>query len=79
MWVGASGSGSARKHRPWSAARTMAMLAGRAERLRQRFTQVTYKVYEGAAHGFFSFGAGSAEVLADLLRFLDEDFAPPAA
>lgn len=50
-----------------------------AERLRQRFTQVTYKVYEGAAHGFFSFGAGSAEVLADLLRFLDEDSAPPAA
>ena len=57
----------------------MAVLAGRAERLRQRFTQVTYKVYEGTAHGFFSFGAGSAEVLADLLRFLDEDFAPPAA
>jgi acetyl esterase/lipase len=42
-----------------------------AERLQQRFTQVQYKVYEGAEHGFFCFGKGSVELSGDLLRFLD--------
>ena len=42
-----------------------------AEHLRQRFRQVEYKVYEGADHGFFCFGTGSAELSADLLRFVD--------
>lgn len=44
-----------------------------AERLQRRFTQVQYKVYEGADHGFFCFGKGSAQLSADLLRFLAPD------
>jgi acetyl esterase len=42
-----------------------------AEHLRKRFTQVQYKVYEGADHGFFCFGTGSVELIADVLHFLD--------
>lgn len=44
-----------------------------AEHLAQRFTQVQYKVYSGAYHGFFSFGQGSVELSDDLLRFLAAD------
>lgn len=42
-----------------------------AEHLRARFSQVRYQVYEGASHGFFCFGTGSAAVSDDLLHFLD--------
>lgn len=42
-----------------------------AEYLRKCFTQVEYKVYEGADHGFFSFGKGSVELSDDVLRFLE--------
>jgi acetyl esterase/lipase len=38
--------------------------------LRQRFQQVTYKVYPGAAHGFFNFGKQSDALGIDLLGFL---------
>ncbi len=41
------------------------------DHLRQRFTQVQYKVYDGADHGFFCFGKGSAELSDDVLRFLE--------
>lgn len=41
------------------------------EHLRTKFTQVTYQVYEGASHGFFCFGTGSAELSDDVRAFLN--------
>jgi len=38
--------------------------------LRQRFSQVEYKVYAGADHGFFCFGSKSVELSEDIARFL---------
>lgn len=42
-----------------------------AEHLRTRFPDVRYKVYEGASHGFFCFGTGSAALSDDLRQFLE--------
>jgi len=39
------------------------------EHLRKQFTQVEFKLYEGGKHGFFSAGAGSDELLKDLLNY----------
>ncbi|MCW1970703.1 MAG: alpha/beta hydrolase [Anaerolineae bacterium] len=41
-----------------------------AAHLRQHFSQVEYKVYDGADHGFFCFGAKSIELHDDLAQFL---------
>jgi len=42
-----------------------------AEHLRRRFTEVQFKVYTGADHGFFCFGKGSVELSNDVLHFLE--------
>ncbi len=57
--VGASKDQLARSSKVW------------AEHLRTRFSQVGYQVYEGASHGFFSFGTGSAALSEDLRHFLE--------
>jgi acetyl esterase len=44
-----------------------------ADHLRKRFDQVTYKVYEGADHGFFSFGKQCEALSDDLLQFFDKN------
>jgi len=43
-----------------------------AERITSRFTQVEFKIYEGAEHGFFSFGKGSDELSEDMLIFFEK-------
>ena len=40
-----------------------------ADHLRTRFSNVEFKEYEGGKHGFFSAGAGSEELMSDLLDF----------
>lgn len=40
-----------------------------AERIGKQFTDVQFKIYEGAEHGFFSFGKGCDELLDDMLVF----------
>lgn len=40
-----------------------------AEHISKQFKNVEYKVYEGAAHGFFSFGKGCEELSNDMLTF----------
>ena len=42
-----------------------------AEHLQRRFSQVQYKIYDGADHGFFCFGTASVELSQNVLRFLD--------
>ena len=44
-----------------------------AEHIGKQFTNVEFKIYEGAAHGFFCFGKGSDELLVDMLHFLDKN------
>ena len=43
-----------------------------AEHISKQFPNVEFKIYEGAAHGFFSFGKGSDELLVDMLNFFDK-------
>ncbi len=43
-----------------------------AEHIGQKFEHVTFKIYEGANHGFFSFGKGSAELSEDMLNFFNK-------
>jgi acetyl esterase/lipase len=42
-----------------------------AEHIAKSFKDVQFKVYEGAAHGFFSFGKGCEELSDDMLVFFD--------
>ena len=42
------------------------------DRLKTTFPETRYKLYPGAAHGFFNFGTGSAELTQDLIAFLAE-------
>ena len=42
-----------------------------AEHISKTFKDVQFKVYEGAAHGFFSFGKGCEELTDDMLTFFD--------
>lgn len=38
----------------------------------KKFKDVEFKIYEGAAHGFFSFGKGSEELSDDMLLFINK-------
>jgi acetyl esterase/lipase len=40
-----------------------------AERIGNQFKDVQFKIYEGADHGFFSFGKGCEELSDDMLAF----------
>lgn len=40
-----------------------------AEHLRKNFDNVEFKIYDGANHGFFSFGKGCDELSDDMLNF----------
>jgi acetyl esterase len=40
-----------------------------AERIGKQFKDTQFKVYEGAEHGFFSFGKGCDELLEDMIAF----------
>lgn len=42
-----------------------------AEHIAKQFKDVEFKIYEGAAHGFFSFGKGSDELIVDMLNFFE--------
>ena len=42
-----------------------------AEHTSKSFIDVQFKIYEGAAHGFFSFGKGCEELSDDMLIFFD--------
>ncbi len=44
-----------------------------AEHIGPKFEHVTFKIYEGAAHGFFSFGKGSDELNEDMLHFFNKN------
>jgi acetyl esterase len=44
-----------------------------AEYISKKFKDVEFKIYEGAAHGFFSFGKGSVELSDDMLRFFQNN------
>jgi acetyl esterase/lipase len=44
-----------------------------AEYISKQFKNVEYKVYEGAAHGFFSFGKGCEELSNDMLTFFNSN------
>lgn len=43
-----------------------------AELLQKSHRNVEFKIYEGADHGFFSFGKGSDELHTDILNFLSK-------
>lgn len=43
-----------------------------AEHIGKSFKDVQFKIYEGAAHGFFSFGKGCDELSNDMLDFFDK-------
>lgn len=43
-----------------------------AEHLRKKFTTVKFKIYNGAAHGFFSFGKGCDELNDDMLKYFNQ-------
>jgi len=43
-----------------------------AEHIGKKFQQVEFKIYEGAAHGFFSFGKGCEELSTDMLYFFNK-------
>lgn len=40
-----------------------------AEHISKKFKDIEFKIYEGADHGFFSFGKGCEELSDDMLRF----------
>ena len=42
-----------------------------AEHIRKSFSDVQFKIYEGASHGFFSFGKGCDELIDDMLAFFN--------
>ncbi|NBL65944.1 alpha/beta hydrolase fold domain-containing protein [Flavobacterium sp. NST-5] len=44
-----------------------------AEHISKSFKDVKFKIYEGAAHGFFSFGKGCEELSKDMLTFFKEN------
>ncbi len=44
-----------------------------AERIGKQFKNVEFKIYEGADHGFFSFGKGCEELLDDMLAFFQKN------
>lgn len=43
-----------------------------AEHISKKFKNVEFKIYEGAAHGFFSFGKGCEELSDDMLNFFNK-------
>jgi len=43
-----------------------------AEHISKKFKAVEFKIYEGAAHGFFSFGKGCEELSDDMLQFFNK-------
>lgn len=43
-----------------------------AERIGKQFKNVEFKIYEGADHGFFSFGKGCEELSDDMLNFFNK-------
>lgn len=44
-----------------------------AEHIRKQFKDIQFKIYEGADHGFFSFGKGCEELLDDMLVFFKKN------
>lgn len=44
-----------------------------AEHISKKFKNIKYKVYEGADHGFFSFGKGCDELLDDMVEFFQKN------
>lgn len=43
-----------------------------AEHISKKFKEVEFKIYKGAAHGFFSFGKGCDELSDDMLTFFNK-------
>lgn len=44
-----------------------------ADTITKKFNEVTFKIYDGAEHGFFSFGKGFDELTDDMLQFFNKN------